>query len=68
MGNKPNRFGQLNVFTLPYSGLNVQYATKHFVRMEGDPPILAPDILIERNWDDYMAGRDPVMDRILSDE
>ncbi len=68
MGNKPNRFGQLNVFTLPYSGLQVQYATKHFVRMEGDPPVLAPDIEVRMTWSHYMAGQDPVMDRILEFE
>jgi hypothetical protein len=68
MGNKPNRFGQLNVFTLPNSGLHVQYATKHFVRLPGDPPILAPDIPVEITWDDYLEGRDPVMERILADE
>jgi hypothetical protein len=68
MGNKPNRFGQLNYFTLPNSGLRVQYATKRFVRVEGDPPILAPDIPVETTWDDYMAGRDPALARILADD
>jgi len=68
MGNKPNRFGQLNVFSLPYSGLQVQYATKHFVRVEGDPPILAPDIFVEGSWEDYVVGRDPVMARVLSSQ
>jgi len=66
MGNKPNRFGQLSVFTLPNSGLQVKYATKHFVRVPGDPPILAPDIPVELSWEDYLAGRDPAMDRILA--
>jgi hypothetical protein len=68
MGNKPNRFGQLNVFTLPNSGLHVQYATKHFVRVPGDPSILAPDFPVELSWEDYLAGRDPVMERILVSE
>lgn len=47
MGNKPNRFGELNYFVLPNSGLRVKYATKHFVRVDGDPPILQPDIPVE---------------------
>ncbi len=67
MGNKPNRFGQANFLTLPNSGLHVQYATKRFVRMEGDPPELTPDIPVETTWEDYLAGRDPALERILAD-
>jgi hypothetical protein len=66
MGNKPNRFGQLNYFELPNSGLRVQYATKHFLRMDGNPPILDPDIQVSTSWEDYLEGRDPVLERILA--
>ncbi len=65
MGNKPNRFGQLNVLTLPASGLQVQYATKRFMRLPDDPPVLTPDLPITLGWDDYLAGRDPVMSAIV---
>lgn len=68
MGNKPNRFGQLNSFTLPNSGLKVWYSTRKFVRVPGDPPILAPDLPAEATWDDYLAGRDPVLERILAEK
>lgn len=66
MGNKPNRFGQLNSFALPNSGLNVWYSTKKFILVPGDPPILEPDLPAEATWDDYLAGRDPVLERILA--
>lgn len=66
MGNKPNRFGQLNAMELPNSGLRVQYATKHFVMMEGDPPMLVPDIPASPSWDDHMAGRDVALEKILA--
>jgi hypothetical protein len=66
MGNKPNRFGQLNALTLPASGLQVQYATKRFRRLPGDPPMLAPDLPVTLGWEDYLAGRDPVLDLIVS--
>ena len=65
MGNKPNRFGQLSAFTLPSSGLQVHYATKHFVRLEGDPPELVPDLPVTLTWQDYLAGRDPALEVIL---
>jgi hypothetical protein len=68
MGNKPNRCGQLNSFVLPNSGLKVWYSTKKFNRVPGDPPILQPDLPAERTWDDYVAGRDPVLERILAAE
>ncbi|MBK9304699.1 MAG: hypothetical protein IPM94_12675 [bacterium] len=66
MGNKPNRFGQLNSFLLPNSGLKVWYSTKKFNRVPGDPPLLQPDLAAEQTWDDYLAGRDPVLERILT--
>lgn len=68
MGGKPNHFGQLNSFTLPNSGLKVWYSTRKFVRVPGDPPILAPDLPVESTWDDYLAGRDPVLERILAEK
>ena len=68
MGNKPNRFGQLNYFVLPNTGMRVQYATKHFIRMDGDPPVLEPDIPVRASWEDYMAGRDPVLEQVLGHE
>lgn len=64
-GQKPNAFGEVRAFQLPHSKLNVNYSTKFWQRMEGDPQTLAPDILVEPTFADYAAGRDPVLDAIL---
>jgi hypothetical protein len=64
-GQKPNAYGEVKTMNLPYSKLLVQYSTKYFMTAEGDPPSLAPDILVDRSSWDYINGRDPVLDRAL---
>jgi hypothetical protein len=34
--------------------------------MDGNPPILDPDIQVSTSWEDYLEGRDPVLERILA--
>jgi len=65
-GNKPNHYGQFESFELPNSKLKVQYSTKHFHLMsDADPPSVKPDIFVQRSLEDYLAGRDPVLDAAL---
>jgi hypothetical protein len=64
-GQKPNAFGEVKSFTLPNSGLVVQYSTKRFHNDDADPPSMMPDVLIEQTSQDFFAGRDVVMERIL---
>jgi hypothetical protein len=64
-GQKPNAFGEVRNFQLPHSKLTVNYSTKFWQRMEGNPESLAPDILIEPTFAEYAAGRDPVLEAIL---
>jgi len=65
-GGEPNHYGELQSFTLPHSGLQVFYSTKHFVYLEGDDSsALAPDRLIPLNAADLFAGRDPVLEAIF---
>ncbi len=65
-GNKPNAYGQFKSFELPNSKLKVQYSTKHFYLVRnGDPPSLDPDIFVQRSLEDYLAGRDPVLDSAI---
>jgi len=51
---------------LPNSGLVVPYSTKYYKFLDEDAPAVMPDKRIDPNWADYKAGRDPVMDWILS--
>jgi hypothetical protein len=65
-GNKPNHYGQAESFMLPNSRLKVQYATKHFHMVkDGDPPAFYPDVPAAASLQDYLAGRDPVLDAAL---
>jgi len=65
-GARPNVYGEPRQFYLPNSGLAVSYSTKHFKRVKDDPPALMPDVTVELTAADYFAGRDPVLDRILT--
>jgi C-terminal processing protease CtpA/Prc len=65
-GGKPNSFGEVRSFTLPYSGLTVNYSTRFFRLVAGDPPALAPNVFVEYPWSAYQAGCDPVLESALS--
>ncbi len=63
-GGKPNHYGEVKDFTLPYSGLTVCYSTKYFIRSEENLNTITPNYTIEESFDDYINGIDPVMDWI----
>ncbi|MGE0130128.1 MAG: peptidase S41 [Blastocatellales bacterium] len=65
-GQRPNAYGEVKTMTLPHSKLLVQYSTKYFKTVDGDPPALAPDILVGRSSWNYASGRDPVLERALN--
>ena len=65
-GGKPNHFGEVGSFVLPNSRLRVTYAKKFFSTVQGDPASLFPDTTVELSSADYFAGRDPVLENILS--
>ena len=66
-GGKPNSFGEVRLFSLPRSGLRIQYSTEADRQLDGDPPSLAPDVLVPLSSADYFAGVDPVLDRALAE-
>lgn len=57
-GGKPNSCGEVLSFALLNSGLIVNYSTKFFQTVPGDPPSVIPDLLVRLSVDDYLAGRD----------
>lgn len=63
---KPNSFGEVRAFRLPFSGLEVGCSTRWFRQVEGDPPSLEPDVLVPTSFDDLHRGRDPVLDWVLA--
>jgi hypothetical protein len=67
-GVRPNHYGDSAEFRLPNSGLRISYSTQfHRFGAETDLEI-APSKLIEPTWDDFRAGRDPIMEWILSNK
>ena len=63
-GGKPNSYGEVLTFALPNSGMTVQYSTKYFIMVTGDPESLSPDYNVEITSQDYINGRDPVLEFI----
>jgi hypothetical protein len=62
---KPNCYGEVRPFTLPNSRIAVSYSTRYYDKVAGDPPSLEPDVPIEGSYDDYLHGRDVVLDAAL---
>jgi hypothetical protein len=63
---RPNSYGDVRTFQLPNSKLVVRYCTKYFrLDPHGDPDALLPDIPVDLTAQDYFAGRDPVLERVL---
>lgn len=60
-GGKPNHYGEVKSFTLPNSGLVVQYSTNYFTTTEGDPDSIYPDIEASQTYADYLDGYDPAL-------
>jgi hypothetical protein len=65
-GGTASHYGEVRTFSLPNSKLTVQHSTKHFVRGDGRHESIQPDHVVERTYADYVAGRDPVLDKVLS--
>ena len=65
-GGKPNSYGEARLLVLPNSKLTVQYAVKYFRVLPGaDPSSLEPDIYMPLSVNDFLEGRDPVLNAVL---
>jgi len=65
-GEKLNSYGEIKTLTLPNSGLRVQYTTKFFNLVPGSNSALEPVVTIPFALEDALAGRDRVLDYVLS--
>jgi hypothetical protein len=66
LGENLDTYGEVKSFKLPNSGLEIFFSTKffRFTKGTGSAP-LAPDVLVTRSLEDYLAGRDPVLDAAI---
>ncbi len=67
-GGKPNHFGEVRNFTLPSSGLNINYSTKYFKMVKEDLKTLAPDFTVETTFEDFNKGIDRVYEWIVKNK
>lgn len=65
-GGRPNGYQENREFMLPNSHLKVWVSTQFYKFQDEDMPGVMPDQRIDPDWASYRAGRDPVMDWILS--
>ena len=65
-GQKPNHYGEVKTFPLPHWGIDVYYSTTFWKRVDGDPEALVPAVSAPPSAAATLAGRDPVMEAILS--
>ena len=63
IGEKPNSYSENDEMTLPHTRLLVSYSTKYY-KFLPDDGLVAPDREIKPTWEDWVAGRDPVLDWI----
>jgi hypothetical protein len=65
-GGLLNAYGDVRRFHLPNSDGIVTYSTQYFDLMPEDQKRLIPDIIIGPTIEDYLYGRDPILDTILA--
>jgi len=65
-GGGLNIYGDVEVVTLPNSGIVVLVSARYHEKAPGDTRLeLTPDAPAEVSWADYLAGRDPVVEAAL---
>jgi hypothetical protein len=66
IGERPNSYSENDEMTLQHSRVVVSYSTRYYKFLNEDAPAVMPDTRIDPTWPEFLAGRDPVMDWILS--
>ena len=66
IGERPNSYSENDEMSLPNSKLVVSYSTRYYKFVDEDVAEVLPDHRIDPSWADFRAGRDAVMDWILS--
>lgn len=65
-GNKPNHFGEVRMFVLKNSKIEVYHSTKYMRITELETDALYPDTTIEWDANSYFNAIDPVADVVLN--
>jgi hypothetical protein len=65
-GARPNGWQEKGQFTLPNSHLQVSVSRAYYRFLEEDLPAVIPHEYIPLTWEDFRAGRDPVLEWIMA--
>jgi hypothetical protein len=65
-GMRPTHYGEHAELRLPNSGFRISYSTRYHRFGSANDSAVVPDRHIEPTWAEFRAGRDPVMEWILS--
>jgi hypothetical protein len=65
IGEKPNSYQEARNTTLPNSHLTLSYSVRFYKFVETGENMIRPDREIQTSWDDFKAGRDPVLESVL---
>jgi hypothetical protein len=66
-GSNPTGYQDMGQFTLPNSGMFVTYSKRLFRFQERVTQGVQPDVLISYNWEDFVAGKDNMLDWIIGE-
>jgi hypothetical protein len=65
-GQGYNHYGDTTHFQLPNSNIEIQYSTKHFGNDDNLDKNIFPDVFIEPTMEEYLAGKDSVLEYVLN--
>ena len=60
-----NHFGYTHFFELPNSKVEIRYSSEYWKFIDGNDPVIKPDVYIEPTIADYKNGNDPVLQYCL---
>jgi hypothetical protein len=66
IGEKPNSYQEAREMKLPNSHWTVRYSVEFYKFVEVGENVIRPDKEIVPSWEDYRAGRDPVLQWVLN--
>lgn len=67
-GQRPDHFGQMVRFDLPRTGLGFNCSSKRFGIMPNNPGWVPVDLPVAETWDDFVSGRDAVLDAVFAQQ
>lgn len=59
---KANHYGYTSNFTLPYSRIKITFSTEYYKLVKDDLNTIIPDVIIEREYEHYKNGIDPIFE------